>query len=112
MGAYPASDGLVELGIVQHGVDSFASHALEDASGLRASELELDARETVGVRVFPVGRDDPEPLGVAIRQGDEHHSGVDETPEPLGDEHEQGIELELAGEGIADLAERLEMPQP
>ena len=98
--AHPASDLLIDLGIVEHGVDSLAPSALEDAARLRAAELELHPDEAVCVGAFAVGCRDAETLAPRLGQSDEHEPRVDEAPQPACDEAEQRLELELAGERV------------
>ena len=106
------SDLLVHLGIFQDGVDALATSALEHASGLRGSELEFDADEAVCVGTLAIGRGDAQTLASSLGESDENEPGVDEIAQPSCDQAEEGLELELAGERVSDLAERLEVAQP
>ena len=46
---------------------------------------------------------------VALEQRDEHESRADELPETRGDDAEQRVELDLAGERVSDLVQGLEL---
>ena len=65
--AHPASGLLVDLGIVQNGIDPLATPSLENTARLRASELELHSHESVRVRPLSVGCSDTELFGSGFR---------------------------------------------
>ena len=82
---HPPSDLLVHLGIFKDGVDALATSALEHASGLRASKLELDADEAVCVGTLAIGCGDAETLASSLGESDENEPGVDEIAQPSCD---------------------------
>ncbi len=104
-----AGDRLVDLRVVEDGVDALAPPALEDAPDLRAVQLELRPDHAVGS--FAVGGRDAQ--GVArVRERDEHEPGVHELAQAASRHGQQRLELELGGERVADLVDRLELPKP
>ena len=108
MDAEPARRRLVDLGVLEHGVDALAPRPFEDASRLGGRELEPHAGDAVAP--VTLGRSDPQ--CVPLRQRDQDEPGADELPQAPGDEREQRLELELRGEREPDLVQRLELPQP
>ena len=99
---------LIDLRVLEHGVDPFAAAPLEHATCLRPSELETGSDDAV--RALALGCSDRH--GVALRERDQDESRVDELPQPPSDEAEQRLELDLGGERGADLVQRLELAQP
>ena len=91
-------------------VDALATSALEHASGLRAAELEFDADNAVRV-ALAIGRGDAQMLAVR-RESDEDEPRIDELAQPAATRPQERLELELAGERVADLVEGLEVAQP
>ena len=110
--AHPTSDLLIQLGVVEHEVDTFAPPALEHPSGLGATELELDPREAVRVVSVSVCRGDLETVAVGGGKRNQDEAGTDEVAESMRDESEEGLELDLSRESVPDLAERLEVAKP
>ena len=108
MHAEPASRLLVDLRIVEHRVDPLAAAALEHAAGLRAAERELHPGDAV--RALALGGGDSQP--VALRERDQDELRLDELLQAARDEGEERLELELRDERVADLVQRLELPQP
>ena len=107
--AEAACGRLVDLGVLEDGVDPLAAAAVDDASHLRVVEVELHAREPVGA--LAVGGSNDQPVA-RPRQGDQDDAGLDQLPQPAGDEVEQRRQLELRGECDPDLVQRLEPVQP
>ena len=105
--AEPPRRLLLDLGIVEDGVDALAPPPGEHAHRLRARR-ELEP----GVLLGPVPRDRGHPQPVALRQRDRDEPRVDELAEPSGDELEERVEVELRDEDVHDLVERLELGRP
>src|SRR5262249_46125827 len=53
-----------------------------------------------------------DPEGAVAQERNRDNAGRDETAKALGDEREQARKLELAGERVADLVQRLELVRP
>ena len=99
--AEPPRCPMVDLRIVQDGVDALAPPPLEHATGLRAVECEGHADDPVCP--VSVGRGDSQLTAVGKRDQDE--PGVDELPQLLRDDAEERLELELRDEGVPDLVQ-------
>ena len=76
-----AGDALVDLGVVDDGVDALGLPALEHASDLRRAELEACPEEVVGTGTR--GRGDAEPAA-GVGQRDQHEPRLDELLQCAG----------------------------
>ena len=99
---------VVDLRVVEHRVDALAPTALEHLARLRSGERKLGADDPVDL--LAVRGRDAELAAVGERDQDE--SCVDELAEVPRDEPEERLELELGHERVADLVQRLELPEP
>ena len=108
MDAEPTGRLLVDLRIVEQRVDAFASTALEHATRLRPAERQLHPRHPVGA--LALGRSHAQ--HVTVRECDQDELRVDELVQPACHQTQEWFELELGGERVADLVQRLELAQP
>ena len=100
---------LIDLDVVDHRVHPLAAPAREHAPHLGGAGVEPIAQDLLGA--VAVGGLDAE-LAVRLRQRDEHEPRADELAQAARDEVEEAIQVELHGERVADLDERLELAQP
>ena len=110
--AHPLRGLLIDLRVVLDRVDPLARPALEDSSRLGAADRERHAHEPVGVLILAVGGGNAKLAATRHGKRDQHEASVDETAEPARDQLEQAVELELSGDRITDLVQRLELAQP
>src|SRR5262249_9695588 len=98
------------LRVVEQGVDSLASPALECPAALRAARVDPQAPKTLGV--LAVGGVHRERLAVRRRPLHHHDPRADELAQTGRRELEQLIQIALAEERLRDLVQRLELPRP
>ena len=108
MDSHAAGRLLVDLRIVEQRVDPLAPAAIEHASRFRPAERELHPGDSEGA--LALGRRHPQ--HVAVRERDQDELGVHELLQATGDQGKQRFQLELRGESVADLVQRLELAQP
>ena len=94
------------------------SSSTESIRSLRPRSSTRPAFEPASSSSIPTTPYAPSPSAAATRsaspvgQRDQHEPRVDELPQAARDEGEQRLELELGGERVADLVQRLELAQP
>ena len=108
--AEPARQLLVDLRVVDHGVDALAAAALEHDGRSSTSS---------GGSVWPTSSSAPSPAAAATRssslagrQQDDDEPRVEQLAQPPRDEVEQRLELGLGRERVPDLVQRLELARP
>ena len=110
--AHSASSLLIDLRVVQHGVDPLAPSPLEYTARLRAAELERHSDQAVCIRAFSVGCSDAEPVGAGVGRAMSTSRAWMRLLSLPRDQAEQRLELEFARECVSDLVHRLEVAQP
>ena len=109
-GAHLPACLLIHLDVVDERVDPFASPSLQDAPCLR--RLALQRIPTELLRPFAVGGADDAGSRPATGRAIRTRRALHELAEPRGDEVEQAREVDLGGERVRDLVQRLELLQP
>jgi hypothetical protein len=105
---WPA-DAVVDLGVIEQGVDAFAAPAREDAAALRARRLQPETNDLLGV--LAVGCGDREGA-VGLWHGDREQTRIDEVAQAPCRQLQQARQGDFGRERVADLVERFELIRP